>query len=76
MKIRKGDIVKIIAGKYRGKEGKVLRAIPKKNSVVVEGVNVFKKHAKPKKQGEKGEIVDITRPIHVSNVSLKEKHER
>jgi large subunit ribosomal protein L24 len=70
MKIKKGDLVLVISGKYRGKKGKVLRALPKENKVVVEGVNLVKKHLKPRSGREKGEIVTIFAPISVSNVKL------
>jgi large subunit ribosomal protein L24 len=71
MKIKKGDNVIVIAGKDKGKTGKVVRALPEINKVIVEGVNVHKRHLKAKtntKQG--GGIVDITAPIHVSNVQI------
>ncbi len=70
MKIKKGDNVKIIKGKDKGKMGKVLKAIPKENKILVEGLNLVKKHAKPRREGEKGEIVLVPRPISVSNVML------
>jgi len=70
MKIRKEDTVKVISGKDRGKTGKVLRALPKESKVIVAGVNVIKVHKRPKKGGEKGQIVDKTMPVHVSNVML------
>lgn len=70
MYIKKGDQVKIVAGKDRGKSGNVLRVIPGENRVVVEGINLFKKRTRPKKQGEKGETVLLPRPIHVSNMLL------
>ena len=69
MKIKKGDTVVVITGKDKGKKGTVLRALPRRSLVVVEGVNLKKKHVKP--QGRKhGGIVDIQHPIHVSNVML------
>ncbi len=70
MKIRKGDTVKIISGKDKGKEGKVLKAIPKDNKIIIDNLNLAKKHRKPKKQGEKGEVIQIPKPIDVSNVML------
>ncbi len=70
MKIKKGDTVLVISGKYKGKTGKVLRALPRENRIIVEGVNIVKKHTKPKKSGEKGKIVEKEAPIHVSNVKL------
>lgn len=70
MKIKKGDQIEIIAGKDRGKTGKVLRTILKNSKIVVEGLNVVKKHMKPKKSGEKGQRVEIPMPIDVSNVMM------
>ena len=70
MKIRKGDTVKVIAGKDKGKSGKVLRAYPKISSVIVEGVNIKKRHKRPTKSGQHGQIVDKTMPVHISNVQL------
>jgi large subunit ribosomal protein L24 len=70
MKIRKGDQVKMIAGKDRGKQGKVLRVEKKTERVAVEGLNLLKKHRRPKKQGEKGQRVEIPAAVHISNVKL------
>ncbi len=70
MKIKKGDTVKIIAGKDRGKDGKVLKVMPSNNKLIVDGLNLAKKHRKPKKQGEKGEVIQIPRPIFASNVMM------
>lgn len=70
MKIRKGDNVIVIAGKDRGKTGKVVRAFPARSKVLVEGVNMAKKHQRPTKQNQKGQIVDVTMPVHVSNVQI------
>ncbi len=70
MKIKKGDKVIIIAGKDKGVSGKVLRALPKLDRVIVEGVHVVKRHQKSKKSGETGQIIDKTLPIHISNVAL------
>lgn len=70
MKIRKGDTVLIIKGKDRGRSGKVIKALPKENKVIVEGLNLSKKHLRPKRSGEKGQIITIPRPIYVSNVKL------
>lgn len=67
MKIKKNDKVKIIAGKDKGKIGKVLRALPKTDQIIVEGVNIKKKHQKPTKSNQKGQILNKTMPIHVSN---------
>lgn len=70
MKIKKNDTVLIISGKYRGKRGKVLRIFPKEMKILVEGINLVKKHRKPKKEGEKGEIVTLPTPINLSNAQL------
>jgi len=70
MKIRKNDTVLVIAGKDRGKKGKVLTVFPKNARILVEGVNLRKKHQKPKKQGEKGQVVSMPGPISVSNVKI------
>jgi len=68
MKIKKGDNVIVIAGASKGKKGKVLRAIPALNKVVVEGVNLRKKAHKSKKKGDPSQILEMAMPIHVSNV--------
>ena len=70
MKIKKGDQVLIISGKYRGKKGKVIRALPKVDKIAVEGVNIQKKHVRPKRTGEKGQTVEIPMPFNVSNAKL------
>jgi len=70
MKIKKGDTVLIISGKDKGKKAKVLEAFPKERKVTVEGTNLRKKHQKPKKSGEKGQVVELPGPISVSNVKL------
>jgi len=72
MKIKKGDNVIVIAGSNKGKKGKVLKALPAINKVVVEGVNVRKKAHKAKKKGEQSQILEIAMPIHVSNVSKRD----
>ncbi len=63
-------MVLIISGKDRGKKGKVLQVFPKKERIVVEGVNLLKKHIKPKKAGEKGQTVQMPGPTSASNVKL------
>ncbi|MDP2705116.1 MAG: 50S ribosomal protein L24 [Patescibacteria group bacterium] len=68
MKIKKGDNVIIISGKDKGKTGKVTRAFPKEGSVVVAGANIKKRHRKARKSGEKGQIIEKSLPIPVSNV--------
>jgi len=70
MKIRKGDKVRVIAGKDKGKEGTVMFAFPEKNTVIVEGVNLMKKHQRPQGEGQPGGIIDIDMPMHVSNVAV------
>ena len=70
MKIIKGDNVLITSGKDKVKTGKILRAFPKEMKILVEGVNLKKKHVRPKKEGEKGQIVDIPAPVDVSNVKI------
>lgn len=70
MQIKKGDQVKIIAGKDKGKTGTVLRVNVADNRVAVEGVNMYKKRMRPKKQGQKGETVSVVRPLNAANVML------
>ena len=73
MKVKVGDNVRIIAGKDKGKEGKVVRTLKKKDKVVVEGLNIVKKHSKPNSTNDKGGIFSIEAPIHVSNVKVIEE---
>lgn len=68
--IKKDDNVIILAGKDKGKTGKVLRVLREKNKIIVEGINMYKHHARPKKQGQKGQMIDKNMPLHLSNVSL------
>ncbi len=70
MHIKKGDTVKVISGKDKGKTGVVLTALPKKERVLVEGVNIVKKHTKPNQANPQGGIVSQEAAIHVSNVML------
>ena len=70
MKIKKNDAVKIIAGKDKGKRGKVIQIFAKHNKVVVEGLNLRYKHLRPKKQGEKGQRIEYAAPLDASNVML------
>ena len=70
MKIKKDDKVVVLAGKDKGKQGKVLVADPKGGKVVVEGVNVATKHQKPQGQGKEGGIIKIETPLYVSKVQL------
>lgn len=69
MKIKKGDKVRVISGKDKGKTGVVLRALPKEDKVVIEGIALAKRHTKGR-AGQVGRIVEKPRPIHVSNVAL------
>lgn len=68
LRIKKGDIVKVITGKDSGKTGKVLRTAPHLGNAIVEGLNLYKKHKRPKRQGEKGELVEVQRPLRMSNL--------
>ena len=70
MNIRKGDKVMIIKGKDRNKSGKVIDVVPAESRLIVEGLNVFKKSARPKKQGEKGQIISVPQPIRMENVQF------
>ena len=70
MKIKKNDQVQITAGKDKGKRGKVVSVLSEKNRVVVEGVNIHKKHVKSTKQGVPGERIEFPASIHVSNVMV------
>lgn len=70
MNIKKGDTVQIICGKDRGKKGKILQVFQSKNMVVVEGLNLRAKNVRPKKMGEKGQVVRFNAPLNSSNVQL------
>jgi large subunit ribosomal protein L24 len=70
MHVKKGDKVKVISGKDKGKTGVILTAFPKKDRVLVEGVNIVKKHMKPSQANQQGGIVSQEAAIHVSNVML------
>lgn len=72
MKIKKGDNVTIIAGKDKGKKGKITRVLVSKNKVIVEGLNMSKKHQRPRKSGEAGSVISMAMPIHASNVKKAE----
>ena len=69
-KIRKGDRVRVLTGKDVGTEGEVTRVIPERNRVIVDGVNVAKKHQKPTRATQQGGIIDKDMPIHISNVAV------
>jgi large subunit ribosomal protein L24 len=68
MHVKKDDKVIVLTGKDKGKTGTVLKSMPREGRVVVSGVNVLKVHQKPRKSGEKGQIIDKTMPINASNV--------
>lgn len=70
MKIRKNDTVLVIAGKDRGKKGKVRKALPKEDKVIVEGVNMIKRHSRAKGQARQAGIIELEAPMNVSNVIL------
>lgn len=70
MFIKTGDKVRVLAGKDKGKEGTVLKSLPKKDRVIVEGINIMKKHNKPSGMSPQGGIEEVEAPIHVSNVML------
>ncbi len=70
VKIKAGDKVKVIAGKDKGKKGKVLQIFPLKSKASVEGINLAIKHMRPKKQGEKGQKIEFPAPLAVSNLLL------
>ncbi len=70
MKIRRNDTVKILYGKDAGKTGKVLRVLPAEGRIVVEGMNIFKRHSKGDGRKRKSEIADITKPVNVAKVQL------
>jgi len=70
MKLRKGDRVRVLAGKDVGKSGTITRVIPERDRVIVDGLNVAKKHQKPTRATMQGGIIDKEMPIHVSNVAI------
>jgi large subunit ribosomal protein L24 len=70
VKIRKNDTVVVTAGKDKGKKGKVRRALPKKNRVLVEGLNMIKRHSRARRAARQAGIIELEAPIHVSNVML------
>ncbi len=68
MKIKKDDSIVVITGKDKGKTGKVAKAFPRLDMVLVPGINVHKRHRRPTREGQKGQIIEMAHPIHVSNV--------
>ena len=75
MKLKVGDNVRVITGSNKGKEGKVLKVLRNENRVLVDGVNVVKKHVKPNRTNESGGILEVEAPIHISNVKVLDKKE-
>lgn len=73
MHIKKGDNIIVLSGDDKGKTGKVVKAFPKLNKIVVEGVNVVNKHERPRKQGQKGQVVKVAMPFDVSKVKNADK---
>lgn len=71
MKIKQNDTVQVLTGASRGKTGKVLKVAQDNMRVTVEGVNLRKKHVRPKKQGQKGQLIEFPAPLHISNVALQ-----
>lgn len=72
IKLKKGDTVVVLSGKYKGKTGKITATHPTDNKVTVEGINIVKKHQKPNKQYPQGGIIEMTKPIWVSKVAIVE----
>ena len=70
MKIKKGDIVKVISGSYSGKEGRVLKVLNDRERLIVEGINMLKKHMRPNQENQQGAIIEKEGSIHISNVQL------
>jgi large subunit ribosomal protein L24 len=70
MKIRKGDTVQVLSGKDKGAKGRVITVIPKENKVIVEGVNLARRHTKPRQQNQPGGIIDRAMPVDASNVAV------
>jgi len=70
MKLKKGDEIVVIAGKDKGRKGKIEKVFPKERKVLIPGVNLVKKHLKPRREGEKGGIVEIAKPLDVGKVAF------
>ena len=70
MRLKKGDKVVVIAGKARGQSGTIARVLPKKNLIVLDGLNLVKRHRRPSAQNRKGQIIDKPMPLHASNVMI------
>lgn len=72
IRLKKGDTVIVLAGKYKGQTGKITAVHPKDNKVTVEGINIVKKHIKPNQANPQGGIIEITKPMWVSKVAIVE----
>jgi len=70
MKLKKGDKVKVLRGRDKGREGKIERIFPKEKKILVSGINIYKKHSRPRKEGQTGGIIDIVVPLPLSSVAL------
>lgn len=70
MKLKKGDNVLIISGKDKGRTAKILKSLVKEKRILVDGINTKRKHIKPKKEGEKGQVISVAAPLDISNVKL------
>lgn len=70
MKLKTGDQVLITSGKDRGRKGKIIEVLPREGKIVVEGINLRKKHVRPRRQGSKGQVVEVTLPFYASNVKI------
>ena len=70
IRLKKGDLVQVLAGKYKGKQGTITAVHPTENKVTVEGINIVKKHVKPNQANPQGGILEITKPIWVSKVAI------
>lgn len=73
MHIKKGDTVVVLSGNSKGKKGKVEKVMPKKGTAVIEGLNMRKKHQRPRQEGKKGQTIEIAMPIRVSKLALSDK---
>jgi len=76
IKLKKNDTVVVLAGKYKGKTGKIVATHPRLNKVTVDGINIVKKHTKPSKAHPQGGIIDVTKPIDVSKVAYYDKDKK
>ncbi len=74
LQIKKGDSVIVLKGKDRGRRSKVMRVLPARRRAVVEGVNLVKKRQRPRQSGEKGQIIQVASPLHLSNIALYCEH--